>query len=54
MEPGVPHTYSCYELSSLENVRDISLLEQLSLRLPDLVSSPLSVNALRDDLQISH
>ena len=54
MEPGVPHTYSCYELSSLENVRDISLLEQLSLRLPDLVSSPLSVNALREDLQISH
>lgn len=42
------------ELNSLETVRDISLLEQLSLRLPELVGSPLSVNALREDLQISH
>ena len=42
------------DLSSLENVRDISLLEQLSLRLPDLVGSPLSINALREDLQVSH
>ena len=42
------------DLNSLENVRDVSLLEQLSLRLPDLVGSPLSINALREDLQISH
>lgn len=42
------------DLSSLENVRDISLLEQLSIRLPDLVGAPLSVNALREDLQVAH
>ncbi len=42
------------DLNSLENVRDVSLLEQLSLRLPDIVGSPLSINALREDLQISH
>ena len=42
------------DLNTLENVRDIALLEQLALRLPDLVGSPLSVNALREDLQVSH
>ncbi|GAB4335370.1 MAG: ATP-binding protein [Calditrichia bacterium] len=42
------------DLNSLENVKDIALLEQLALRLPDLVGSPLSVNALREDLQVSH
>ncbi len=42
------------DVSSLENVREISLLEQLSLRLPALVGAPLSANALREDLQISH
>lgn len=42
------------DLNSLENVRDVALLEQLALRLPDLVGSPFSVNALREDLQVSH
>ncbi len=42
------------DLNSLENVRDVALLEQLALRLPDVVGSPLSVNALREDLQVSH
>ncbi len=42
------------DLNSLENVKDVALLEQLALRLPDLVGSPLSVNALREDLQVSH
>ena len=42
------------ELSSLENVRDVTLLEQLAIRLPDLIGSPLSLNALREDLQVSH
>ncbi|NOX38325.1 MAG: ATP-binding protein [Calditrichaeota bacterium] len=42
------------DLNSLEYVKDIALLEQLALRLPDLVGSPLSLNALREDLQVSH
>jgi hypothetical protein len=42
------------ELNSLENVKDVSLIEHLSLRLPELVGSPLSLNALRQDLQVSH
>ncbi len=42
------------ELSSLERVHDLGNLELLVLRLPDLVGSPLSVNALREDLQLSH
>lgn len=42
------------ELRSLENVKDISLLELLAIRLPDLVGSPLSINAIRQDLQVNH
>ena len=42
------------ELASLERVRDLGNVELLMLRLPDLVGSPLSVNALRKDLQVSH
>jgi uncharacterized protein len=42
------------ELASLERVFDLSRLELLALRLPDLVGSPLSINALREDLEISH
>lgn len=42
------------DLNSLENVRDLSLLEQLAFRLPLIVGSPLSINALREDLQVSH
>lgn len=42
------------DLSTLENVKDISLIEHLSIRLPDLVGSPLSLNALRLDLQVAH
>ena len=39
------------EISSLESVQDVGSLELLMLRLPDLVGSPLSINALREDLQ---
>jgi len=39
---------------SLERVQDLGTLELLVLRLPELVGSPLSVNALRKDLQASH
>jgi hypothetical protein len=42
------------EVSSLERVQDLGNLELLMLRLPELVGSPLSVNALREDLQVSH
>lgn len=39
---------------SLERIQDLGQLELLMLRLPELVGSPLSVNALREDLQVSH
>lgn len=42
------------DLVKLEQVRDLSTLELLMIRLPDLVGSPLSINALREDLQVSH
>lgn len=42
------------EIRSLENVSDLGNLELLTLRLPALVGSPLSINALREDLRVSH
>ena len=42
------------EVTSLERVQDLGTLELLMLRLPELVGSPLSVNAVREDLQVSH
>ena len=42
------------DVASLENVQDLGNLELLALRLPELVGSLLSVNALREDLQLSH
>ncbi|MDQ1346998.1 MAG: ATP-binding protein [Acidobacteriota bacterium] len=42
------------DVASLERVHDLGSLELLALRLPELVGSPLSVNALREDLQVSH
>lgn len=42
------------ELTSLERVQDLGNLELLVMRLPELVGSPLSLNALREDLQVSH
>lgn len=42
------------EVSSLERILDLGHLELLMLRLPELVGSPLSLNALREDLQVSH
>lgn len=42
------------ELQDLEKVKDIALVQQLVLRLPDLVGSPLSVNSLREELQVAH
>jgi len=42
------------EVVSLERVQDLGNLELLMLRLPELVGSPLSINALREDLQVAH
>lgn len=42
------------EINSLEKVADITRLEELLIRLPECVGSPLSLNALREDLQVSH
>jgi hypothetical protein len=42
------------DINSLENIQDLGMMELLSLRLPDLVASPLSINSLREDLQTSH
>lgn len=42
------------DLTSLEQLKDLGNLELLMMRLPNLVGSPLSINALREDLQISH
>jgi uncharacterized protein len=42
------------EVASLEAVSDLGRLELLALALPDRVGSPLSLNALREDLQVSH
>ena len=42
------------DVAALTNIRDLGRLEETMLRLPDLVGSPLSVNALREDLQVAH
>jgi predicted AAA+ superfamily ATPase len=42
------------ELADLENVQDLGIIEKMVLRLPDRVGSPLSLNSLREDLQVSH
>jgi predicted AAA+ superfamily ATPase len=42
------------DLADLEKVQDLGIVEKMVLRLPDLVGSPLSLNSLREDLQVSH
>jgi hypothetical protein len=42
------------DIKTLERIQDIGNLELLMLRLPQLVGSPLSINAVREDLQVSH
>ena len=42
------------EVRTLEQVKSLSAIELLASRLPELVGSPLSINALREDLQVSH
>jgi hypothetical protein len=42
------------EIISLENVQDTGSMQLCAIRLAELTSSPLSINALREDLQVSH
>lgn len=42
------------DIRDLENIQDLGKLEQLMLRIPELVGSPLSINALHEDLQVAH
>ena len=42
------------DVRATTSIRDLGRLEEMMLRLPDLVGSPLSVNALREDLQVAH
>ena len=42
------------DVVGLERIQDLGNLELLVLRLPELVGAPLSINALREDLRISH
>lgn len=42
------------DLRDLERVEEVALVGRLAERLPDLVGSPLSINALREDLQVAH
>jgi len=42
------------DIASLERIVDLGNLELLMLRLPELVGAPLSLNALREDLAVSH
>ncbi len=42
------------DVATLERVDELGTLELLATRLPALVGSPLSINALREDLQVAH
>jgi uncharacterized protein len=42
------------EVTALEQVSDLGKLELLALALPERVGSPLSLNNLREDLQVQH
>ena len=42
------------EIAGLQRIQDLGNLELLVLRLPALVGSLLSLNSLREDLQVSH
>jgi hypothetical protein len=42
------------DLRDLERVTEVTALERLALRLPELVGSPLSYNNLREDLGVAH
>lgn len=41
------------DLATLEAIRDLDKVETLYERLPDLIGSPLSINALREDVEVA-
>lgn len=41
------------DISSIEKINDLGSAELVLMRLPDLVGSPLSINSLSEDIQIS-
>ena len=41
------------EIRDLERIHDLGTLEQLVYRLPECVGAPLSINALKEDLQVN-
>jgi len=42
------------DVADMERVTELGAMESLSVRLPALVGSPLSLNSLREDLQVAH
>ena len=42
------------DLAALERTEDLARVELMAMRLPELVGSPLSINAIREDLEVSH
>lgn len=42
------------EIQTIEQVQDLGSLQLLGERLPELVGSPLSINGIAEDIQISH
>ena len=42
------------DIADLERVQELGALELLSVRLGGLVGSPLSINSVREDLQVAH
>ena len=42
------------DVTSLEYSRSLSQMQHLLIRLPELVGSPLSINSLREDLNVAH
>jgi predicted AAA+ superfamily ATPase len=48
------HRLITEDITGLEAVHDVASMELLLSRLPDLVGSPLSINALREDLRVNH
>ncbi|ETR65226.1 MAG: ATPase AAA family, partial [Candidatus Magnetoglobus multicellularis str. Araruama] len=42
------------DIRDVENIRDISSIQLLGNLLPERVASPLSINSIREDLEVSH
>ena len=42
------------DVKGISQIKDVSLVEHLAILLPGRVGSPLSVNALREELNVAH